>query len=185
MWVTELEIQLTSISHGTTFLFAIYQLSKGCEYTVNMYIARYFWWKFWHWVYKLNTQRGGTVKLLSLHRVSQSHSASSNKVPLSALSNLLWDEIVPEAAVCLICCRSWTVCDEWGLQEKADRAMNKQAECSLSWDSTYTDHLSTKALLSWLTPTASVTTGEIQPLSSWSSLNFASTNVSAVDWWIK
>lgn len=36
--------------------------------------------------------------------------------------------------------------------------------------------------LSWLTPTASVTTGEIQPFSSWSSLNFASTHISAVDW---
>lgn len=40
--MAELEIQLTSVSHGATFLFAIYQLSKGCEYTVNMYIAYWF-----------------------------------------------------------------------------------------------------------------------------------------------
>lgn len=39
VWVAKLEIQLTSVSHGITFLFAIYQLSKGYEYTVNMYIA--------------------------------------------------------------------------------------------------------------------------------------------------
>lgn len=52
------------------------------------------------------------MKLLSLHRVSQSHSASSKKMLLSDLSDLLWDEIVQEAAVCLIGCRSWAVCDE-------------------------------------------------------------------------
>ena len=27
------------ISHGTTFLFAIYQLSKGCEYIANTFVA--------------------------------------------------------------------------------------------------------------------------------------------------
>lgn len=37
--MAELEIQLTSIGHGTTLLFAIYQLSKGCEYIVNTYVA--------------------------------------------------------------------------------------------------------------------------------------------------
>lgn len=36
--------------------------------------------------------------------------------------------------------------------------------------------------LSWLTPTASVIAGEIQPFFSWSSLNFASTHISAADW---
>lgn len=57
---------------------------------------------------------------------SQSVSASSKKMPLSAFSDLLWDEIVRAAALWLIGCRSWTVCDEWGLQEKAHWAINRR-----------------------------------------------------------
>lgn len=68
----------SSISHGTTFLFAIYQLPKAHEYIVNTFISPcQFCEKQRHLVYKLNTRREGTVKTLSLHkhRVNQSHSS--------------------------------------------------------------------------------------------------------------
>lgn len=91
----------SSISHGTTFLFAIYQLPKAHKYIVNTFISPcQFCEKQGHLVYKLNTQREGTVKPLSLHKhsVNQSHStlllARRCLTQLSALSDLLWGEIV-------------------------------------------------------------------------------------------
>lgn len=127
--MAEVDIQLTLISQGSAFLFAIYQLSKGrehidvapCKFCENNGTALSNWTPrgteaLWNPSPSTNTESLKSLTLL----VSLQEGAS-----LRALSDLLGGEIVQEAAVCLIYCRNQTVYGECGLQEEAGWSMNK------------------------------------------------------------